>query len=300
MPFPHHDADDPYDAAVMAGWEYLKDASDRIGPTHLLVGIADGDTDAGRAIAAGGRLREAVSADPRLRPGSSWLRCQAQDTAEKLAETFGQDRRAEHLLVALLDQGTPGVLEALRRARIGPAAARRAALASLDLPSDLPPVPLETRTAAGTDDRPPLPVDQLDPRAWQVLCWRADHLPLQRLHRPSDWEALSSLEYGAALRAANRYHLDDDQRYSLLIQHWDEIDRIASAARPDVVETRAQRVERFRAEGPPRRSPLHERWIRVAPSFMVGWPSWFGNRRVGLRNKWFRLTTRAAYRGQPG
>lgn len=35
------------------------------------------------------------------------------------------------------------------------------------------------------------------------------------------------------------------------------------------------------------------------PNFMVGWPTWFGNRRTGLRDRWFERTTRGAFRGQP-
>ena len=31
----------------------------------------------------------------------------------------------------------------------------------------------------------------------------------------------------------------------------------------------------------------------------VGWGTWFGNRRVGLRDRWFRLRTSSSYRGAP-
>ena len=31
----------------------------------------------------------------------------------------------------------------------------------------------------------------------------------------------------------------------------------------------------------------------------VGWGVWFGNRRVGLRDRWFRLRTTSSYRGAP-
>jgi hypothetical protein len=43
----------------------------------------------------------------------------------------------------------------------------------------------------------------------------------------------------------------------------------------------------------------YRRWRRFVPNFMVGWPTWFANRRVGLRDKRFWLLTRSAYRGQP-
>ena len=41
-------------------------------------------------------------------------------------------------------------------------------------------------------------------------------------------------------------------------------------------------------------------WHKRVPSFMVGWPTWLANRRAGLRDRYFRLVTRSAYRGQPG
>jgi hypothetical protein len=31
----------------------------------------------------------------------------------------------------------------------------------------------------------------------------------------------------------------------------------------------------------------------------VGWAMWFGNRRAGLRDRWFRLRTSRHYRGCP-
>jgi hypothetical protein len=31
----------------------------------------------------------------------------------------------------------------------------------------------------------------------------------------------------------------------------------------------------------------------------TGWGTWFGNRRAGLRDRWFRLRTHGAYRNAP-
>ena len=48
-------------------------------------------------------------------------------------------------------------------------------------------------------------VDQgeaLDPRTWEVLRWRQEHLPLHRLKRRSHYDALWSLESRAARRVA--------------------------------------------------------------------------------------------------
>jgi hypothetical protein len=169
----------------------------------------------------------------------------------------------------------------------------------LGAPEGLAPVPIPPLCPAGTHDRPPLPVAELDAAVWAVLVWRQEHLPLRRLKRQSDWYALSNLEYRAARGLAERRALDDDQRYSLLTYHRDRVEALAHEARPDLVETRQQRRQRY-----PRSMPLvgHRRrstWRRLVPNFMVGWPTWFSNRRSGLRDKYFRLVSASAYRGQP-
>ena len=55
-----------------------------------------------------------------------------------LAESRGERVGAEHLLIALLDQGMPGVAETLSRAGLEPATVRRVALAGIGAPADLP------------------------------------------------------------------------------------------------------------------------------------------------------------------
>ncbi len=55
-----------------------------------------------------------------------------------------------------------------------------AALGILGASADLPPVSMPPLTPAGTFDRPPLPVGELDPRAWAALCWRQVYLSLGR------------------------------------------------------------------------------------------------------------------------
>ena len=142
----------------------------------------------------------------------------------------------------------------------------------------LPPVPLPALTPAGTLDRPPLPVADLDARAWTVLRWRQAHLPLRRLRGPGDLRALINLERAAAWRVADRLGLDDDQRHSLVWQHASRVGQLA--ARTDLVGSAPRR--------PPRRRGV-----------TVGWATWFGNRQVGLRDRWFRLRTSWHYRGCP-
>jgi hypothetical protein len=175
---------------------------------------------------------------------------------------------------------------------------RRAALDSLGAPPDLAPIVMPPLTPAGTLDRPPLPVEQLDARGWMILCWRQEHLPLDRLRGKGDWHALSSLEQRAAWRVADRCGLDVDQRYSMLVQHHNRVETLAHAARPQVVETWQQLKDRH-GQGGSLLVHGRYRWRRFVPNFMVGWPTWFANRRAGLRDKRFWLMTWSTYRGQP-
>jgi hypothetical protein len=205
-----------------------------------------------------------------------------------------------HLLLALLDQADDEVRERLNGAGTDPARARAVAIEMLGAPSNLALVPMPALCPAGTHDRPPLPLDDLDPSAWAALSWRRSHLPLGRLKHQSDWFALSSLERRAAWQTADRRGLDDDQRYSLLSHHHGRVEALAHEARPDLVETRQQRKQRYQRSTPPlvpQQRP--QAWRRTAPNFMIGWLTWFSNRRTGLRDKYFRLVTAPAYRGQP-
>ena len=224
---------------------------------------------------------------------------QAQGAAMALAESRGEPVGAEHLLIALIDQGSPPVLEALSRAGLDPGTVRRAAATAIGAPG-LPSTELPARTPAGTLDRAPLPVSDLDERAWTALRWRQDHLPFGRLHRSSDREALLHLERNEAWRVADRLALDDDQRYSLISHHASEVGRRVERARPDLpkppsardrAQARATALSRRRRRRPGRTVALR--------NVTVGWGTWFDNRRVGLRDRWFRLRTISSYRGAP-
>jgi hypothetical protein len=134
-----------------------------------------------------------------------------------------------------------------------------------------------------------LPVGDLDPRAWAVLRWRRDHLPLHRLRRAGDRAALARLERAAAWQLAERLGLGDDQRYSLIHHHADAVCReIARAAGVTTPSARFKR--RLRGYGLPAVP-----WLRVT----VGWGVWVGNRRNDLRYRWVWLRTRPDYRGCP-
>ena len=194
----HDEMSGPYFEAIRRGFLLARELDQPCGPAHLLVGVAEGDGPAAAALDPGdGRsLRAAITAvttDPEARgvaTGSSpygglgHLHMQAQGAAMALAESRGEPVGAEHLLIALIDQGTGPVLEALSRAGLDAGTVRQAAATAIGAPG-LPPIKLPARTPAGTLDRAPLAVSDLDERAWTALRWRQDHLPVGRLRRPS-------------------------------------------------------------------------------------------------------------------
>lgn len=287
----------PYLEAIRRGFQFARELGCGCGPVHFLVGMSEGHGPAAAALDPGhGRSLRAVvpATGGTLGDGAGYLHMQAQGGARSLAHGRGQDPGAEHLLVALLDQGTPEVLETLSRAGLDPAAVRQAALAAIGAAAGEPPVALPALTAAGTMDRPPLPVADLDGRTWAVLGWRQDHLPLDRLRSRSDREALSHLEWAAAWRLAQRLGLDDDQRYSLICHHTDEVEQRVASGRPEFAESR-------RAPGRPA-GAMAMSSLRRRHAFLnvtVGWGTWFQNRQVGLRDRWFRLRTIRYYLGAP-
>ncbi len=285
----------PYLEAIRRGLEFARGLGQRCGPVHLLVGVSEGLGPAAAALRAGRErsLREVVASaggapggGAAFRQGpASYLHVQAQGAARLFADSLGQRPAPEHLLIALVDQGTAEVLRALSRAGVDPAAARRAVLAAIAAPEGQPLLTLPPLTPAGTMDRPPLPAERLDDRAWRVLRWRQDHLPLDRLHGRADWEALSRLEQKAAWRTADRFGLDDDQRYSLTRHHRDQVRQRMAAARPDLA-------------GPPRapgRPVRRHAYLNVT----AGWGVWLQNRQADVRDRWFRLRTTPYYRGAP-
>jgi hypothetical protein len=291
-----------YLAAITRAFEFARQTGSGgrgARPVHFLVGIAEGDGPAAAALRpADGRPLRAIVTD--LAPGADpagYLHMQAQQGATSLAAARGEPPGAEHLLVALLDQGTPEVLDVLSRAGLDPAAIRAAALAALGAPADLPRIALGPTTPAGTLDRPALPVADLSPRAWAVLCWRQDHLPIGALRRRSDTWALTNLEHAAVLRVADRLALDDDQRYSLAHHHQRAVGERVAQARPDLVQARRRQDGPHQARDARARAVRRRRhgWLRVT----AGWGVWVGNRRMAASSRWFRLRASRAYRGAP-
>jgi hypothetical protein len=295
-----HDMRGPYWDALQRGFRFANELGTTCGPAHFLVGIAEGVGPAAQALSTthGPGLRAVITADPEtLGRGALYLNGQAQAAARLFADTLGVTITAEHLLVAVLDQGAAEVLAALQRAGIDPEAARRAALAGIVLADDLPRITLPATTPAGTLDRPPLPVSELDSRALAMLRWRQEHLPLRRVRSRSTWRALWSLEHSAAWRLGLKLRLDDDQRYSLLRHHADQVEQLMAEARPDLVPSPPPNASGWYRYV--RTRPWHSRRVWRLLRFTVGWGTWLGNRRVGLRDRWFRLTTLRYYRAAP-
>jgi hypothetical protein len=94
-------------------------------------------------------------------------------------------------------------------------------------------------------------------------------------------------------RLVSKLGLDDDQRYSFLSHHRERVEKLMTRARPDLApdppETRGAlwlAVMRKRRR---------RRWLR----FTIGWGTWFHNRWVGIRDRWFTLTTWHYYRSVP-
>jgi hypothetical protein len=285
------DRNGPYLEAVRRGFMVARELGQGCGPVHLLVGVAEGDGPAAAALHPGqGRsLRAIVAGEGAARAAGGYVQMQSQSGALALAKSRGERVSPEHLLIALIDQATAPVLDALTAAGLDPAAVRQAAAAAIGAPG-LPPIHLPPLTPAGTADRPPLPVADLDPRAWAAL--------IGKVHGPAGREALLHLERSEAWRLADRLGLDEDQRYSLLSQHAGAVAAQVDQARPEFERDRV----RARAEMLARRQQrLRRRGARafLYRNVLAGWAAWFSNRRVGLRDRWFRLRTMSAYRGAP-
>ena len=166
---PFEELTGPYLEAIQRGFQFARELGCRCGPVHLLVGISEGDGPGAAALDPGqGRSLRAVvaAAGGILGGGTGYLYSQAQGAAMALAQARGEHLGAEHLLIVLLDQGTPEVAGALTRARLDPAMVRRAVFAAIGAAADEPRITLPALTPAGTMDRPPLPVADLDVRAW--------------------------------------------------------------------------------------------------------------------------------------
>jgi hypothetical protein len=303
---PRRWGDGPGQRVVRRAFSIASESGERCRPVHLLAALEEVQGPLSSVLKPAGERWLYDRAEPPSNLGGAigYVASQVVQAAMHFAVGRQEPFAAGHLAVAVIDQADAEVVNLLGDAHIDLAAVRAVALGILGAPPDLVPLTMPALCPAGTHDRPALPLDELDLPAWSVLSWRQEHLPLGRLKRRGDWYALSHLEYRAAWRIADRRHLDDDQRYSLLSHHRDRVETLACEARPDLVDTPHRRRQRYPGSAPLVVMPLvahHRRraWRKVVPNFMVGWPTWFSNRRAGLRDKYFRLVTASAYRGQP-
>ena len=290
-------ADALFGGALGRGFRFADELGVVCGPVHLLVGVAESGDPGAVFHDQATALRAAAAAGTGPHEGGTRaLLLQVQAAARALVARHGGPARPEHLLVALVDQGNADVLAALGNAGLTVAATRVAALTVLGLPADLPTLMVPPLTPAGTLDRPPFPIDELDPAVWSRLVWRQQRLPVHRLRSRSAWAGLCAVEERAAWRLCDRSGVDDDQRYSLVHHHRAAVEARLAAARPDLAPA-------------PRRPPGRATVLHVAAGrgrrrrrmlrFTVGWGTWFANRRVGLRDRWFWLTTWHRYRHTP-
>lgn len=93
----------------------------------------------------------------------------------------------------------------------------------------------------------------------------------------------------AAWRVADRRRLTDDERYSFLHYHHEAVERLAAEAIPDLV-LRADQAESTILPGEYVTLKIGSRTRQIKSPLPAGWLTWFGNRRVGIRDRWFRLT----------
>jgi len=232
-----------------------------------------------------GKADDAAPLGPRLGVSFDALASQAVGSASKWAAERGEAAGAAHLVVVLLDQRSIPVADVLGAAGVDASMLRGRALVLIGLQADHPSVVLDPLPPAGTSNRPTLSVSALLPEAWAACSRRQEALPLERLHRRSDWDAISLNEQRAVMRLADRFALDDDQRYSLLHHHLDEIRRRAAAVAPFLIDPSWPAGVPTRPVARIVSGPTRRRHHLVAP----GWRCWFGNRHVSWRARWLRL-----------
>jgi len=295
------DPDSAYHQVLVRAFRIASATGERARPVHLLAALDATGGPISEALRShgGGPLFGDVDDSASRGGGSSYLLAQTQQAAQQLASGRGETPGPEHLFLAVLDQADPEAMALLHRAGLEPGALRVGALRILGAPADLPPMLMPDLTPAGTMDRPALRVDELDPAAWAVLSWRHEHLPLRRLRSRGRYHALCHLESRACSPIATRRGLDDDQRYSLSRHHLDRVEQLVAQAHPELIDQRSTQTSfpiarMVTAQAHPWRR-RRRRWL----GFTVGWGTWFSNRWVGMRDRWFRIVTVVDYRGAP-
>ncbi len=279
--------DPPGDRLIRDAFTRAGRAGTQCRPIHLLQALSGVNGPIGEALVA---LRPPDRSGLSAGAGGTFVFGQTQGAAMGFARSRGETMDAPHLLVAVIDQGDVETARVLAAAGLNAADLRVVALQILGASEDLAAIPMPPLTPTGTLDRPALEIADLDPGAWRVLSWRQEHLPLDRVNTRSQLAALKSMERRAAWGIAGRAGVSDDQRYSLISRHDQEVDRRVGLMHPALVNHRS---------APHISGLIYDRRLRRRrlPNFLMGWRTWFGNRRRGLRDRWFRLRTRSAFKG---
>ena len=213
---------------------------------------------------------------------------QAVGSASKWAKERAEQAGTAHLVVVLIDQGSAPIADALTAAGVEAAMLRTQALALIGVRSDHPPVVLDPLPPKGTSNRPALAVSALPEDAWAECFHRQAVLPLERLHRRSDGDAIILNEQRAVLGLVDRFTLDDDQLYSLLHHHLDEVRRREAAAMPSLFDQPHPSSAAIR----PLAGVLPMATRRRHHLVPSGWRCWFANRHVSLQARWLHLAER--------
>jgi len=281
--------DDRCRVVIETAIEIARSSGGELTPLHLLVALSEDDAVA-LLLDTPVDLRAAVFGDLGP-PGPNWhagyWTFQPLNSAKEWA---GDEQRftPEHLVVALIEQADPDVVAARVKAGIDLNQVRQRVLIALGWDEANVP-PLATMPPAGTAGRPPLPLSELPADVWAELVDRQQRLPFERMRRTWQWYGLHHKEFRAVRRIADRRHLSNDERYSFLHYHRKEVERLGAEKIPRVVAA-ADEADEQRPRGEwltVRFGNRTRRWSSPLPS---GWLTWFGNRRAGIRDAWFRLT----------
>jgi len=295
------ESDERGSAVLRAAFRLAHTSGGPLRPEYILVAIAEGDGAAAEALQCSvpGGIRSVAFGDWGSAHGSPIaFHMQVQGAANDWSLGRGEDTTPEHLLVALIDQGNPGVVRALGAAHLDATVVRRRVLEAMGASPNTDPIAMPLFTAAGCGDRPPLPVDELPQDVWTALQQRQERLPLRRLHRRWHSGSLYHVERRAAWRLASRHGADLDQCHSLVHHHNHEVQRRMADAAPDLVQVHHPRSW---TGGAPVPVLMRKRtWRTQTLRWMFsGWGCWFQNRVVSIRTAWFKATTLHYYWRKP-
>ncbi len=139
-----------------------------------------------------------------------------QRAAKAFADARDETLCAEHVLLALLDQGNIEVRTAMRQSGINPRLARCEAAAALGIPGNLSVLPMPALPAFGTCGRRPLPLSEISPEATRVLQYRLSAIDVDQFRRPWQVRAMLRMESRAVQRILNSFALGADQYFSVV------------------------------------------------------------------------------------